>query len=433
MTTFLSTRGPPATTLRKAIAEGLAPDGGLYVPVELRPLPGPPASRDASFVDTARAAARWLLPDMPPHVTDRVVSDAFDFPVPIVEVEPGVHVLELFHGPTHAFKDIGARFMARLVSVLDGGAVARTVLVATSGDTGGAVAHAFAGLPGYRVVVLFPRGGVSESQRRQMTTLGGNVVAVAVEGTFDDCQALAKTAFLDTRLSGPHGLTSANSINVGRLLPQSIYYIHAAASLGWTERPARFAVPCGNLGNLFAGLYAHWSGMPAAGFVAATNSNRIFVDYLASGVVHPRAAVPTASSAMDVRDPSNLERIRWLYRNDPATLRKHVRGASVTDEETRACIADVYARTGYVLDPHTAVAYHAQHVRPGPPDGEGEHPTVVLATAHPAKFPDIVREATGHEVPVPPGIAAVMETEEHVERIEPTLPELRRVLEAVRR
>jgi threonine synthase len=428
MTTFLSTRGPPATSLRNAVSEGLAPDGGLYVPLELRAMPTPAVERTASFQDTARAAARWLLPDVPALVTDRLASEAFDFAVPLVEVEPDVHVLELFHGPTHAFKDIGARFMARLMRALDSGVEARTVLVATSGDTGGAVAHAFAGLPRYRVVVLFPQGGVSESQRRQMTTLGGNVVAVAVDGTFDDCQALAKAAFLDGRLSGRHGLTSANSINIGRLLPQTIYYIHAAAMLGWSERPARFAVPCGNLGNLFAGLFAHRSGMPAAGFVAATNSNRIFVDYLASGVVHPRPSVATASSAMDVTNPSNLERIRWLYRNDPATLRKHVSGACVSDAETHDCIADVHARTGYVLDPHSAVAYRAQQQ-----GTTGEHPTVVLATAHPAKFPGIVERAIGRSVPLPPGIAAVMDAEERMERIRPTLTELSRVLGGARR
>lgn len=431
MTTFLSTRGPPATSLRDALSEGLAPDGGLYVPVELGRLPQPPAGPDASFHEVARASASWLLPDVPPFAIDRIVSEAFDFPVPLVEVEPGVHVLELFHGPTHAFKDFGARFMARLVAALDTGPEARTVLVATSGDTGGAVAHAFARLRRYRVVVLFPRTGVSERQRRQMTTLGGNVTAVAVDGTFDDCQTLAKSAFLDPRLSARHGLTSANSINVGRLLPQTLYYVYAAVRLGWAERPAVFSVPCGNLGNLFAGLYAHRAGMPAAGFVAATNTNRIFVDYLGSGVVHPRPVVRTASNAMDVRDPSNLERIRWLYRNDPGTLRSHVRGVSVTDEQTRACIADVHARTGYVLDPHGAVAYRAAMADPEPTAGR-EGPTVVLATAHPAKFPEIVEEATGQPVPLPPGIAAVLDAEERMEHIEPTLPELNRVLEATR-
>ena len=424
MTTFLSTRGPPATSLRNALSEGLAPDGGLYVPLELGAIPNPLIGQDASFQDTARAVMRWLIPDVPALVTARIASEALDFAVPLVEVEPGAYVLELFHGPTHAFKDIGARFMARLMAALDAGVETRTVLVATSGDTGGAVAHAFAGLPRYRVVVLFPHDGVSESQRRQMTTLGGNVVAVAVDGTFDDCQALAKTAFLDGRLNGRYRLTSANSINVGRLLPQTIYYVHAAAALGWSEHPARFAVPCGNLGNLFAGLFAHRSGMPASRFIAATNSNRIFVDYLTSGVVHPRPTVPTVSNAMDVRDPSNLERIRWLYRDDPATLREEVAGVCVSDEETRSCIADVYARTGYVLDPHSAVAYRAQEqLRSDRGDA-----TVVLATAHPAKFAAVVEEAIGRSVPLPPGIAAVMDAGERMERIRPTLPELSRVL-----
>jgi len=360
---------------------------------------------------------RWLAPTLfagtDPDVIDQVVTEAFTFPVPLVEVDTDVYVLELFHGPTHAFKDIGARFMARLMSELDPGGDRRTVLVATSGDTGSAVAHAFHGLAGYRVIVLFPRGAVSDRQRRQMTTLGDNVVALAVEGTFDDCQRMAKEAFNDPALRARHRLTSANSINVGRLLPQSFYYVYAAARLGWLERPARFVVPSGNLGNLSGGLLAHRCGMPNRGFIAATNANRAFADFLDVGAFEARPSLPTYSSSMDVGNPSNLERIRWLYPDDMSQLRHDVTGVSVSDFDTRACIERVHTRTGYVLDPHTSVGFLAHSAHPAP---RGT-PSVVLATAHPAKFPEIVEEAIGHAVPLPAGIAAVMDAEEHMEDI----------------
>src|SRR5690606_22812800 len=242
--------------------------------------------------------------------------------------------------------------------------------------------------------------------------LGHNVTALAVDGTFDDCQRLTKEAFLDSTARGRFGLTSANSINVGRLLPQAFYYVHAAAALGWGARRARFFVPCGNLGNLCAGLLAHRAGMPAAGFVAATNANDGFVEFLRSGRQSARPSIATVSNAMDVGDPSNLERIRWLYRNEENRLRRDVTGISVTDETTAACIADVHARTGYVLDPHTAVAYHAA-VRHR--DGRSfAEPAVVLATAHPAKFPDVVERAIGRDIPLPEGLASAMTRPEHV-------------------
>jgi len=297
--------------------------------------------------------------------------------------------------------------------------------VATSGDTGSAVAHAFHGLAGYRVVVLFPERGVSERQRRQMTTLGGNVVALAVAGTFDDCQRLVKEAFRDSGLRERHRLTSANSINIGRLLPQAFYYVHAAILLGWNRRPVRFVVPSGNIGNLSGGLLAHESGMPARGFVAANNANRAFADFLVDGTFQPRASIPTHSNAMDVGDPSNLERVRWLYRDDPARLRSIVTGVSVSDEETVTCIADVYARTGYVLDPHTAVGVRA-YERAAEREGG---PTVVLATAHPAKFPEVVEKAIGRQVPLPPGIAKGMTAKEQMQHIAAGLEALRAVLD----
>ena len=245
-----------------------------------------------------------------------------------------------------------------------------------------------------------------------MTTLGDNVLALAVDGSFDDCQRLAKAAFMDPEATRSFGLTSANSINVGRLLPQALYYVHAAVALGWGERRARFVVPCGNLGNLCAGLLAYRAGMPSSGFVAVTNANDGFVHFLAEGRLEPRPSVPTVSNAMDVGNPSNLERIRWLYRDDPAALHGDVRATSVSDDTTRNRIGDVYRRTGYVLDPHTAVAYHAALEQSEPRTKEA--PSVVLATAHPAKFPDVVEEAIGHEVPLPEGLARAMGLDEHM-------------------
>jgi threonine synthase len=425
MTAFISTRGGGPVSLADALFSGLAPDGGLYVPTELRPFPPFPGAIDG-LADVGRWVAPSLLAEIAPDVIDRVVTGAFDFPVPLVEVEPDVHVLELFHGPTHAFKDIGARFMARLMAELDPGGGTRTVLVATSGDTGSAVAHAFHGLEGYRVIVLFPYGMVSARQRRQMTTLGGNVKALAVAGTFDDCQRMAKEAFNDRALRAKHRLTSANSINVGRLLPQSFYYILAAARLGWARRPPRFVVPSGNLGNLSGGLLAHRCGMPNRGFVAALNANRGFADFLEAGAFEARLSVQTYSSAMDVGDPSNLERIRWLYPDDLDQLRHDVTGVSVSDPDTKECIRSVFERTGYVLDPHTAVGYMVHEETPAPTDT----PSVVLATAHPAKFPDVVEQAIGRAVPLPPGIAAVMDAEEHMEEIPAELAALAQAMDA---
>lgn len=395
-------------SLAAAVLRGLAPDGGLYVPEPLPRLAWPPPS-EAVHGDDLRAISHWAAPALFPSV-DReaissVVQEALDFPVPLLEVEPGRWILELFHGPTHAFKDVGARFMARLMSALNGGRGApRTVLVATSGDTGGAVASAFHRMEGYRVVVLFPRGGISERQRRQMTTLGGNVLAVAVEGTFDDCQRLAKEAFGDAALRELHGMTSANSINVARLLPQALYYLHAASRL---DSPW-FVVPSGNLGNLCAGLLARRAGMSASGFTAATNENDGFVSYLKGEDFRPRASVSTTSSAMDVGDPSNLERIVWLYHGRHAEVRRAVRGVSVDQTEVQRCISDLHERTGYVADPHTAVAYAASQRH----EVEREGPLVILATAHPSKFPDTVEEAIGRRVPLAPGLAAALSRSE---------------------
>lgn len=407
---YRSTRGGPATSLANALFAGLAPDGGLYLPAEV-PRLSVPDRIGSTFTDTARWASREFLGAAIGR--DRaadIASSALDFPVPLVEVEEGVLVLELFHGPTMAFKDVGARFMAQLMSALDPNpetAAPRTVLVATSGDTGGAVAAAFHGRAGYRVVVLFPGSGISDRQRRQMTTLGANVQAVAVDGSFDDCQRLAKQAFADTALVERHRLTSANSINIGRLLPQAFYYMHAARLLGWSEGAPGFVVPCGNLGNLFAGLLADSAGMPNGGFLAASNSNDAFPVFLQTGAAPAGSSTRTISNAMDVGVPSNLERITRWFHDDLSAVRKRVAGSSVSDEDTRAAMADVHRRTGYLMDPHTAVAYSALRTH-----RSAGTPTVLLATAHPAKFPEVVRECTGVDVPTPPRLEHAMRAPE---------------------
>lgn len=429
MDTYVSTRGAGPVPFAAALREGMAPDGGLYVPVGLPSLAGARPPEGADFPAAARWGASALLTGaMPTPLLARVTAGALDFPAPLVEVERGVWVLELFHGPSLAFKDVGARFMARAAAATDRGSGRRTVLVATSGDTGGAVAAAFHGVEGYRVVVLFPQDGISDRQRRQMTTLGGNVLAVAVEGTFDDCQALAKGAFADAELRAGAGLTSANSINVGRLLPQALYYLHAAAALGWRNRPATFVVPSGNLGNLCAGLLALRAGMPALGFVAAVNRNRAFADYLDSGHFMPRPSVPTPSNAMDVGDPSNLERIRWLYGEDVARLRQDVAAVVVDDDETRDCISEVHRRTGYVLDPHGAVAWRAMEVARAWAGRSQSGPWVVLATAHPSKFPEVVEFAIGRRLPLPPALEAVRRRPERILTIPAKAAALRHLL-----
>jgi threonine synthase len=405
---FVSTAGAgPPVDLATAVFAGPAPDGGLYLPESL-PAADPEVFSDPSL-SVAERSARLLAPflgDLDAGTLTQLLAEALDFPLPLVELEDGIHVLELFHGPTLAFKDVGARTLARLIAALRGDDDREvTVLVATSGDTGGAVAHAFAGVAGTRVAVLYPSGRISPLQEKQIATLGGNVLALAVEGGFDDCQRLVRQVFGDRGLACEMRLTSANSINVGRLLPQMVYYAHAAARLA----PARvlFSVPSGNFGNLTAGLMAHRMGMPAAGFVAATNVNDVVPAYLETGVFTPRPSVPTMSSAMDVGDPSNLARIRALYGDDPAAIRRDVTAASFDDDATAGAIHDVAARTGYLLDPHTAVGYLG--LRRTLKERGGGGPGILLATAHPAKFLEQVEPILGRPLAVPEPLARCMD------------------------
>jgi threonine synthase len=344
-----------------------------------------------------------LRGDLEPAVVDGIIDDALDFPIPLVRLTDRIYVLELFHGPTAAFKDVAARVMARLmVRLRVDPREELTVLTATSGDTGGAVADAFFGVPGTRVVVLYPKGRVSRLQERQFTTLGGNVLAVAINGSFDDCQHLARQALTDRRLQAALRLTSANSINVGRLLPQITYYGHAWAQLPRESHEIVVSVPSGNFGNITAGLMAKRLGIPISLFVAATNANDVFPTYLATGDFRPLPAVHTISSAMDVGNPSNVARLAALYEGDLDRVRRDVVARSCTDAETRECIRDVHARYGYVLDPHSAVGYLAlAEELVSRPEAVG----VCLATAHPAKFADVVEPVIGRAVPLPDALA----------------------------
>jgi len=427
---LVSTAGAaPAADLRTALFEGLAPDGGLYLPARLDPLDD--AVLDglwgAQLEETALTVARqlWGGETEGAHLAE-VIAEALNFPIPLVQLDERTFVLELFHGPTLAFKDVGARFMARLMAGYrrdEAGTL--TVLVATSGDTGGAVAHAFLGLPRVRTVVLYPEGQVSPLQERQFTTLGENVEALAVSGTFDDCQRLAREALAERSVRDRLHLTSANSINIGRLLPQIFYYFHAWTQLPRTTEEVVLCTPSGNFGNLTAGLMAKRLGLPAAGFVAATNVNDVVPEYLATGTFRPRPSRRTVSSAMDVGNPSNFARMLALYDHDAEAMRRDVAGSVHTDEATRGAIAEVFQRCGRVLDPHSAVGYLASRtVLRERPNARA----VFLSTAHPAKFAEVVEPVIGRPVPMPDSLAALHDREHRVRRIGASLTELEQVL-----
>ena len=425
----ISTRGvAPAVSFREALLSGLAPDGGLYVPQRL-PVLDPAvwtAARGASMAEVGTVMLGPLIGDeIGLDALKALLADAFNFPVPVVALAEGLSAVELFHGPTFAFKDVGARVLARLMSHLHGeGQAPLTVLVATSGDTGGAVAHAFHGVPHTRVVVLYPHGQVSAVQEAQFTTLGGNVMAVAVAGSFDDCQRMAKQAFSSRDLRERAHLTSANSISVGRLLPQMVYYGLAAARAD-AGAPLVIAVPSGNFGNLAAGLMAMRMGAPIDAFHAATTINDTVPRYLRSGVVEPKPSVTTIANAMDVGNPSNLERIRWMFDGDLEALRDVVTASVHADDAVRGAIKDLDSRLGYLADPHTAIAYlGATEVTVARPDVQVQF----LATAHPAKFGGVVEPITGRPVPLPAALAEAMSRPRQVVHITPDLEALAALL-----
>lgn len=401
----------PSVSLEEAVVKGLAPDKGLYMPEEIRPLP-------KEFFDSlpgmtlpemaSEVAAHLFGEDVDREALKTLTEETMNFPIPLVKVDDNKYSLELFHGPTLAFKDVGARFMARLLGYFNRESKDRlvNVLVATSGDTGSAVANGFLGVEGVKVYVLYPKGKVSPIQESQFTTLGQNIEALEIDGTFDDCQALVKKAFLDPELNEAMKLTSANSINVARFLPQMFYYFHAyaqAVKAGADPDDIVVCVPSGNFGNITAGLIAKRMGLPIKRFIAANNANDIFFEYLKTGEYHPRHSIQTIANAMDVGDPSNFARVLDLYDHSHERISSEISGCTYSDAEIGETVKRTLERTGYQLDPHGAVAYRAleELLQPG-------ETGIFLETAHPAKFKETVEEITGKEVEIPQKLAAFM-------------------------
>jgi threonine synthase len=419
---FVTTRGGAAVSFSTALLAGLAPDGGLYVPESVEPWPADEIARLPNRTLTEigyRALRPYTRGELDATLFEALVVDALNFPIPAVEVEPGIFALELFHGPTLAFKDVGARLMARLMAALDTGDQSLTVLAATSGDTGSAVAHAFHGVPHTRVVILYPDGRVSPTQEAQLTMFNdeaGNVRAYAVNGTFDDCHRLTREAFGDPTLARRARLTSANSVNIGRLLPQMVYYFHALAQIGAAGSDVLVCTPSGNFGNLTAGLFAKRAGLPIHCFVAATNVNDVVPHYLDTGTFSPRPAVQTIANAMDVGHPSNFERMQWLYDGDIEAMRAAVIGSRHTDDEIKRTIRRVYDESSYLLDPHSAIGYLGLMKRrlPG-------QTGVFLATAHPAKFREVVEPVLNRTIETPAPLAEALARPRRILRIEASL------------
>ncbi len=400
----------PQVSFREAVINGIAPDRGLYFPQEIRPLPPSFFEKIGAYdeQEIAFSAIRQFVgADIPEDELRTILGQVLDFEFPLVAIEEGVATLELFHGPTMAFKDVGARFMARCLGYFSGDRKKEvTVLVATSGDTGGAVANGFLGVPGVQVVILYPRGKVSEIQERQLTTLGRNISALEVEGTFDDCQRMVKQAFLDADLKQHTTLTSANSINVARWLPQMFYFLFAYRQAADQGKELVFSVPSGNFGNICAGMVAQRLGMPVTHFIASTNINDTVPRFMQQGHYDPRPSLSTISNAMDVGDPSNFDRIRHLFDDDFQALANHLTAYSFTDKETRKAILHIYQHSGYVADPHGAVGYL------GVKKYQETHPHtygIFLETAHPIKFLDVVEPVLGKKLEIPPQIQKVMD------------------------
>lgn len=410
---FYSTKSPGSfVDVKEAVLRSLPADNGLYMPEAIGRLDDAfwEKWRDMSLAEMGFHIAREVFRDsVPEDELEKIVYDAINFPAPLISVTEKEHVLELFHGPTLAFKDFGARFMARLMGWLtkdDDGLL--TVLVATSGDTGGAVASAFHRVPGTRVVILYPKGKVSGLQEKQLTTLGDNITALEIDGTFDDCQRLVKSAFLKREMSELMNLTSANSINISRLVPQSFYYFEAARNLPEGTKPV-FVVPSGNFGNLTAGLLAEKMGLPVDHFVAATNLNDVVPEYLESGDYRPRPSVATISNAMDVGAPSNFARMENLFGSEWDAMKSRIAGFAFDDQVTRETIRRISAASGYTLEPHGAVGWMAAEAwRQGHPDSH----TVVLETAHPSKFLDVMEEELGEgAIEIPERLACLADRE----------------------
>ena len=422
---FYSTNDNNITAdLKTAVLKGLAPDKGLYMPESIPVLP-------KSFWDNIPGKTMgeigfemlkpYFCPDIPEDTFRKMVNDAFNFPVPVVKITDQISTAELFHGPTLAFKDVGARFLARVMSYFASNQGDINVLVATSGDTGSAVANGFLGVKGVKVHVLYPSGLVSRLQELQFTTLGQNVTAYEVSGVFDDCQRMVKECFMDKELNEKRILTSANSINLARFLPQSVYYAYALSQIPQERwKDVVMTVPSGNFGNITAGLVAWRMGMPVKRFIAAINANRVFADYLETGVYKPQKSIATIANAMDVGDPSNFARVIELFGKSVDNIRAEISSYSYTDEQIGATMAQVLKETGYELDPHGAVGYSAlrDHLNNG-------ELGLFLETAHPAKFIDTVEKYTGKRVEIPARLQKFAEGTKQTVKIKADYTELK--------
>jgi len=421
-----------AVSFKQATILGQAPDKGLYFPERIPKL-------SASFIrDIEKYSNEEIAMEViRPYVSDdlsedellRIVTETVNFPIPLVSITEGISSLELFHGPTLAFKDIGARFMSRcLGAFVKDRAENVTVLVATSGDTGGAVANGFYDVPGVEVVILYPSGKVSPVQEKQLTAMGKNIKALEVEGSFDDCQRLVKQAFTDVELNKKLFLTSANSINVARWLPQQFYYFFAWKQWNDKGNPPVICVPSGNFGNICAALLAHISGLPAKHFIAACNANDTIPRYLETALYQPSNAVPTLSNAMDVAEPSNFIRILEIFQQQLPALKNRMSSTSITDEQTLDTIRKTYAKRHYLLDPHGAVGFISleQYLAKHPHDNG-----YIVETAHPVKFPEAIRLATGMEVPIPDSLTSLLQQPKKSELIPASYQVLAEILSKI--
>ena len=412
MNYFSLNNNAPIATFETAVRKGLAPDKGLYFPEHIEPL-------EASFLDSIenysdaeiafQSIKQFICPEIPEYDLKQIISETLSFDFPVVEIEEGISTLELFHGPTMAFKDVGARFMARCLGYFNKDNNEEvTVLVATSGDTGGAVASGFLAVKGVRVVILYPSGKVSHVQEKQLTTLGQNITALEVDGTFDDCQDIVKRAFLDDDLTEKMALTSANSINIARWMPQMFYFLFAYKQLKSKNKPIVFSVPSGNFGNICAGMLAQKLGFPFAHFIASNNANNVVERYFKTNTYSPLPSIQTISNAMDVGNPSNFVRIQKLHDNNFEALKNNLTAYSFSDEQTKEALLAIYKGSGYIADPHGAVGYlGCKSYREKNPAAQ----TIFLETAHPTKFLDVVEAVIPEKIALPPQIQAVIEKE----------------------
>lgn len=418
----------PNVSFQEAVIKGIAPDKGLYFPEKILPL-------SSHFFETIEyktntqiafeAIKQFVNPEIPEEKLKQIIEETLSFDFPIIELSDNISTLELFHGPTMAFKDVGARFMARCLRYFNAENLNEvTVLVATSGDTGGAVANGFLGVKGVNVVILYPSGKVSDIQEKQLTTLGQNITALEVNGTFDDCQDMVKRAFLDAEITTKRQLTSANSINVARWLPQLFYFLFAYKTLKSKYRDIVFSVPSGNFGNICAGMVAQQLGMPVSHFIAANNTNNVVTNYLHTQKYTPKPSIQTYSNAMDVGNPSNFVRIQEIYKQEFNRLKENLSSYSFTDAQTVEALKELYQNYGYIADPHGAIGYLGakNYVKENP----NAH-VVFLETAHPTKFLDIVEKTIEHKVALPEQILSVMGKEKVATAIN-TYAELKKYL-----